>query len=344
MKVKNEYIIIKNGNKQIKLQNLILNKYLDLITENQTLNSIQRNNLEMESCYLKFDEPLEFDGNSTVTSDSFDITFAYEDMNINSSNKQIEVNYLYTSIPKRFKIFDISNGGYIYSLEDYIGRKITAIGFGLSYFGDEAIELYACVDTRNYNLYIEDVNKLFSISRRDIFSTDANFYCPSKLVDSPIHLFSKMPFLASRSDYGYFAVPVSIGLGLTYQTISEEHSILPYSEHIEVGTRLLKILDELNVTYSDNGLYPSSDLSPSENLWPARKITEGIFPSLNVYPGETVYPLEVPYQYVQIKYEIFKITVTNTVATKEDTGQYYLISIPINGREKIKTNIYYERA
>ena len=340
MKIKNEYIIIKNGKKNIKLHNMILNKYLDLITENQLDNTTGRNDLEMVCCYLKFDDQIVVNENSNIYSNSFDIVFQYEDMKIEESQKSISVIYNYNTIPKRLKIFDLNEENYITDLNSYIGKKITAIGFG-PYYDGENVELYACVDTNNYNLYLNDI--LFSIIRKDMFSTDGFYHCPSKLVNSPVHLFNKNLTQTDNDSY-YFGNPKSIGLGLIPTSISEEHTLLPYSNHIISGERLLSILDELHVSYDDNGLYPSDELYPSINLWPARKISEPIYPSLNIYPGQDIYPLETPYMWYIIKYEIYKCKRINNNPTIEDTGEYYLISLPINGLENIKSNIKYERA
>lgn len=338
MKVKNEYVKINIGKNKIELRNTIFQNYIDMIMNNQLLTS-NRNDLQMYSVYVKFDDTLSFDESTPVNSTDFNLAFQYTNIDIQNDKTAISVLYRYDTIPERFKINDIANNDYIYDLEDYLNKKITAIGFGQNYFGDD-VELWACVDTSNYNLYLTD--KFFTISRRDIFETDGNMYCRSGLVKSPIHLFSKIPNSVIEGE-SYFGVLESLGLGVIPNVISEEHSLLPYTDHITKTGNKYDISDILEISYSDNGLYPAEDLYPSSDIYPARRILNVIYPSAELYPSENLYPLSTPYIWYIIKYHIYKYEYINYQLQITDTNDNYLISIPIKNLTRIKSNIEYRR-
>ena len=62
MKIHNEVVEIKIGNKKYEFKNLILNEYLKRFAEKQ-LDMFENRNLlkstELNYCFLKFDEPIE---------------------------------------------------------------------------------------------------------------------------------------------------------------------------------------------------------------------------------------------------------------------------------------------
>lgn len=340
MKIRNDYIIINHNGKQTKLHNTILNKYIETIIDNQlTVDENERVTFSLTYAYLKFDNQLSFDKTSVLTENDFDVRIIYYQANNEISPKQIISNHYYKFDSSQYNAYDINIGEYITDLNNYLNKKITAIGFGDNYLGIS--RMYACIDTSNYNLYIESMDEVFSITRRDILSTDAIFYCPSKIVKGPIHLIdSYEDYSNGIPDYKIIAALHSIGLGVTPYYMGEEHTLLPYEEHVTTQTNQINIVDELTIEYKSSGLFPDIDLYPSSDVYPARIINEPIYPSEDIYPGLGQYMADIPYQYVILKYELYEQDTFDGTIT--DTGKYYLLSNLINNKEKIKINIEYE--
>lgn len=341
MRIKNDFIIIQNGKKQIKLHNTILNTYISKIINNQlTTDPDERASLIMNYAYLKFDSSLEFDKESNLQESDFDLKVIYYTTNTDISPKTIVNNYFYKVDNSQYTVYDISSSSYITDLSNYVGKKITAIGFGGNYQAQGII--YACVDTSNYNVYIEDTNTIFSIARRDIISTDSIFYTPNN-VKGPIHLSDgQYHYDGGFPDYQLVGILDSVGLGLNSYKMDIGISLNPYVEHIDVETNKIQLLDELVIEHYSDGLFPDLDLYPSTEVYPARIIQKPLYPSNDIYPGIEVYMLESPYQYIQLKYKVYKIDTIDGTTT--DTGDYYLLSNLIGDKEKIKMNIEYEEA
>ena len=342
MRIRNKHITINNNGKQIKLHNTILNTYLYWIISNQTnIDEDCRASLSMSYVYIKFDTPLTFDKTSVLQESDFDIKIAYYNSNTQISPTQIVLNYFYKMDNSQYTIYDLNEMGYSSSMEDYLNKKITAIGFGGTQYGNNLI--YACVDTSNYNIYVESMDTVFSIARCDVITTDAIFYCSSKLVNGPVHLCNGQDvYVDNFPESQYIGMIESIGLGLTIQKMDQEISLKPYTNHISYETNKMLISDEFTIEYYSEGLFPETDLYPSEDLYPARVINAPLFPSEDIFPGVDLYMIEAPYQYIQLKYKIY--SQDNITGVITDTGNYYLLSKPINGKEKIKMNIEYESA
>lgn len=340
MRIKNDYIIINVNGKQVKLHNTILNTYLYWIMRNQIVNNEDdRANLSMGSAYIKFNNSLDFDKTSTLTENDFDLKVGCYDSNTQISSTQIIKNYFYKIDNSQYSLYDIQNQQYITNIDDYIGRNITAIGFGGKFYGNPLI--YACVNTFNYNISIESTDTVFSIARQDTLSTDAIFYCPSKLVKGAIHLIDGQDIFKNYyATHQYIALLESIGVGVMAQKMDQETSVKPYAEHITQTTNQLQISDEFVIEHYSDGLFPASNVYPATDLYPARIISEPLYPSENIYPANDLYMLESPYQYMQLKYKIYKQSIITGDIT--DTGKYYLLSKLIGNKDKIKMNIEYE--
>lgn len=337
MKVKNDFIVIKNGKQEIKIQNTILDTYIEKIIANQIELEV-RANLLMYYIFLKFDTELDFDEASILTKDNFDLAFGSYTYNTETSEKEIINNYMYM-LTKGIEATEIITNNIINSFENYNGRKLTAIGFGTNLFGN----LYACLDVRNYNIYL-DTAQVLSVTRRDILSTDAYFYSKDNIIKFPVHLSNGKGVSDTTTGVykTYYGILKSIGLGHNVYEMAEEHTLLPYSEHIQSNKNSIMINDELTIEYKNEGLFPRGDLFPEVELYPARIIIDNLYPSKDKYPEIDIYPVYSAYQYIQFKYEIYYID--NEEAKPVDTGNYYLLSVPINGKQKVKLNISYERA
>lgn len=339
MRVKNDYIIIKNGKKETKLHNTILNIYLDQIINNQMeLNPDNRASLIMSNVYLKFDTPLTFDKTSVLADTDFDAKISYYKHDFNISPNKIVVDCFYACDDFSDSIWDIENE-YWAPMGQYLGKPIMALGFGGYLAGDEII--YACVDTSTYGLYIEAIDEIFSIARRDILETDAIFYTPNNLVDGAVHLFDGQDVYYPNTlwpEYQLIGILDAIGIGVMSTYINIAKTLLPYSSHITIDGQTMDISDEFEIEYNSEGLFPELDLYPATNLYPERVINE-LYPSEDIYPGIDIYPVEAPYQYLQLKYKIYKQDIVD--GTIADTGDYYLLSKPIERKNKIKMNIEY---
>lgn len=337
MKIRNDFVAIKNGKQEIKIHNLILDSYIKNIIEYQFKIDIT-GNLNMKCVFLKFDTELDFNESTYLNKNDFDlaleILYNFDSPRVETSNKEIINNYEYNFIEGEVA-FDIKKDTAISSFKEYDGKKITAIGFSCYKDGD----IYACVDTKNYSIYY-DATQVLSIIRRDILSTDAYFYSNGKIKE-PIHLCAYRQVIENNISNRYSAVIKSIGLGHNPFTMAEERTLLPYDEHIQVNENTIIINDEFTIEKESEGLFPNEDLYPSLELYPARIITNDLYPSTVIYPSVDIYPVHSAYKYIQLKYEVYK---SQDMGEYKDTGEYYLLSTPIGNKEQIKLNILYERA
>lgn len=285
MKVKNEYVVIKNGKKQIKVHNLILNNFLSQIIANQ-FDVIERKNLNMYYIFIKFDTNLSFDEASQLTKNDFDLAVYCCFYNTEMTKTDIINNYTY-KIEKGYYATEIATNEEINNFENYNQRKITAIGFGNNTYDN----LYACLDVSNYNIYF-DSSQIFSITRKDVLSTDGYFYSQDDIVQAPIHLGDGIGISNPRTGLykDYYGILKSIGLGINPFKMLEEHDLRPYAQHIETGINNINILDELTIEYIDEGLFPASNTYPASNIYPARIINEVLYPSNEIYPRHRCLP------------------------------------------------------
>lgn len=336
MKVKNEYILIKKRNKEIKIQNTILLRYIKNIIQNQ-LSPENRANLVMTTLFLKFDRPLSFNSSTDLQKNDFDIYTTYNLMSTEISDSETIINYLYEL---NHNTKDIKTESWIASIEPYLNRLITAIGFGAVDQGE--LTVYACVDTSNYGLYIDDLTEVFSVSRKDRISTDAIFYSNNKKIKGALHLFEGQYIYnhVNFPEIRLVGILKSVGVGTTFFNMNQEIKI--NDKDLIVSDDKILINKEFEIKHTSEGLLPDIDLYPNDSQYPERIINIPLFPNKNVYPEIEQYPFEAPYQYMQLKYEIYSINTINGIIT--NTGTYYLLSKAIGEKQKIKINIKYEEA
>lgn len=331
MKIKNDFIEIKLNNRVVTIRNHILEKYIIAIKDNQFKTEEQPKDLRLNFIYLKFDEPVSISEELQTT--DFDLTFAGAKFDLNYAGNQIIADYYYLLSQE--------------TLRQYQGRKIASIGFGGS-FENYSVSIGAVVDTSNYDLYVTE-NVDLKITRRDIFSTDGIFYTTDNV--GMYHLFPYFQELYTPSTASYqkiqWGVLKSIGLGVTSAEMREEYPFIDYETEITQNDTEYEINTELTIEQVNEGLFPALDLYPSTDLFPARIITDPLYPSRDIYPGIDVYPRDVPYQYVQLKYQIYQYS---NEPYSEDAGikaldKYYIISnVILPKQEKIKEKVKYERA
>ena len=346
MKVKNDLIRLKIGDKHYDFNNLILDEYLKRFVLSQlTFNSLNtyKSMKQLKYCMLKFDTPIENLSNSSkLKNQDFDVCFVggcTYNQNISENKITIEYNYNTNNIYDYLK--DTTSDNYI---SDYYGKKITAIGFNVGwapYMEDVSNSknfVCAVLDTSNYNIYLQE-NQELSITRRDVIETDTIFYSSNKnKVPGPAHL---MPYGVPQiiyqpniynderdgwytfDDPGY-GILYSVGLS-SYTDYIDKELIIGQDIQVEQnGT-------ELNIKGIEN--YLSTDSS--------------LFCDKNLYPGSYIYPIKTNYKYLILKYKVWQEvhsgTHDNLISTPTDTGYYYYQAIPIEKIGKTNLKIKYER-
>lgn len=199
MKIKNELVSIKIGNKQYDFNNLILDEYLRRfakaqiqyantahganLTEETAVEYENKTNLLLNYCLIKFDESLKTTESTDLKNSDFDVVTVVGGRNIQDiSEKGIAIQYSYNM--KR--VFNYKTLKYE-DINKYSGKKITAIGFNSTRNNEDNCSVCAILDTSNYNIYIQG-NQFFSITRKDTIQSDALFNCNSEKYKGPIHL------------------------------------------------------------------------------------------------------------------------------------------------------------
>ena len=342
MKIKNDLIRIENGSKKYDFNNLILDEYLKRFVKSQ-LDKEKSNYIpylrKLKCCLLKFDTPFsDLKSDSEIHNQDFDVCFTFNTYNQTINEKEIIVQYNYLGK----SVWDYNQSKNVYSLDEYIGKKITAIAFNSSFISDAnydvKIPVCAILDTSNYNIYIQK-NQDLVITRRDIITTDAIFYSNNKSkVPGPLHL---APYGApqiiyqpdiysedgeSSSSYynEAYGILYSIGLSSYVDYIDKEYVIGTDVEVENNGT-------ELNIKGIKE--YLTNDTS--------------FFASENVFPNASLYPIKKNYKYVILKYKVYQIvhsgTYDDVIETIKDTGYYYYQAIEIDKLGKLNMKIKYER-
>ena len=361
MKIKNDLVRIKVGKKKYDFHNLILNEYLRRFALGQTdkENATSRNVYQIRDLsyiLLKFDTPISgLNENSELSNYDFDICIINRaKYSQNLSEKNVIVQYSY-EFKENDSVLDeniASQGGdsstVIKHLKEFYGRKIMAIGFTGHWWYKDPTPVCAVLDTSNYNIYLEE-NQEFSVTRRDIITTDAEFYTNNEnKVKGPAHLSPLgLPQIIyqpdihkieknddgteSDSTYSFYdygkGVLESVGLSQNPNYIEKEYEIGKDVQAINNGTEI-EINGIINDEKEEGSIYPSSDLFPSESL----------------------YPEECNYKYIIFKYVIYQYVATgqlnsegNPIQEIKDTGCYYYQAIPLKNFKKMKVKIKYER-
>lgn len=215
MKIKNEYVTIKTGKKNITLRNTIMNTYLSRFKSNT---SEEYNYTQwFDRCYIKLDTPLSFEASDSVHVIDFNFYFTKLIREESISNNSSTINYYFTKNVN--KIFNALTDNEEYASK-YVGRKITAIGFFSSEpFGIMGMLAGAILDVSNYDIYYEEN---FSVTRRDTISTDGIFVSQSTNIEYPLHL----KFI--NNDDGINTYISHIGLGNSIDKISKIYKVGVY--------------------------------------------------------------------------------------------------------------------
>lgn len=309
MKITNEYVQIKLGDKTYTKKNLILNKYIERLFRSQIYaDNSQR--AEIINCFLKLDTPLEdiTPESEFIADEDFDVIFfggtrdRYEGENkfnnmTSKTNNTVVIRYKFNNDG----MFEY-NGDYFYNNEFgmFNGRKITAIGFG---YGNN---VYAVADVSNMNIIINQ-NESIMISRVDKYQSDAICYG----FDYPLHLVNHSAHLDEKYTTGINpetgeeettneetrAQLYSVGLGNKLGLMETEHII---DENYEVSSHSIQL--DFNETIK-LGHYPNENLRL------------GFYPTLDNS------------KYLIVKYRLYRINGFGQVYYLDD---YYTMSLPLD--------------
>lgn len=287
MKIKNEYVEIKIGNKIYKKQNMILNTYLYRLFNSQISTSALSSNINR--CYIKLDTPIEnVDYNTELNGKTdFDIILIPAVGNekiasiVSSSSNYVKLKYSFND-----NVFKYNNKTYYSNkFSMFNKRKITAIGFGNGY------NCFAFLDTSNMNIVINGNEKTI-ITRVDNFMSDGS----SKDFDYPFHLIQDAIYydLDDSRDEFTKAQLYSIGFGNTLGYMEEEYLI----NNVETS------VDDNSITLNVN-----------------RTKTIGHYPSEDLH--FTFYPTKDNSKYIIFKYRLYR-SINNQLFVYLD--QYYTMS------------------
>ena len=351
MKIKNELVSLKIGNKQYDFKNLILDEYLKRFILRQldttTLRYIPYQ-IMLNTILLKFDTPFEnLSPQSEIFPENFDIAFIGGCKSVITIASPSIITTKYTYDMENF-IYDYNKkkGGNL-PFEDYYGKKIVAIGFS-SYFASFTNKNKVCaiLDTSNYNIYMQ-ANQKLECTRKDTISTDALFWSSDDRIKAPVHLspYGGEPLLYQDPYPGFreedkkifnarSAIPTkgvlySIGLSSYIDYIDKEFVIGKDVIVVQNGT-------ELSIQSINNDFNFEKELHPN-NL---------------IYPSANLYPIKSNYKYVIFKYKVYQeiekgvYGEDNTLDfeyIQTDTKSYYYQAIPIDKFGETNFKIKYER-
>lgn len=310
MKIKNEEVSIKIGNKTKTFTNLITNSYLDLFADS-FLNFKDKN---LPYCLVNFTK-------NNMNIDESSTEMQYDTILEADFASNIEVLTSSNIINKYFYQNPLADYPY---LEDFKGQQIKQLGFANWDNTKQDYVLYAYLDVSKYNIIIQDKQPVI-ISRVDKISSDMQFYANNSKLKAPYHLTGR----------GLLEI-----MGMEYQTIIPKlHSIgfgvLPYKfvkeylvEDLTISkgkTGIINIAEDF-YNYKNNDLYPREDLYPSEDLYPQTPTANLLIYKFKMY--RIFYP-----DPLQDEYEL------------QDTGMYYTQYRELKDSEygKFNLSIKYER-
>lgn len=314
MKIKNEEVTIQIGRKKAKFRNTILDQYLKKFIDcqlatNQGFLSLV-NTRELRYILLKFDTPLQFDTDSIITNDQFDIAIIFNSFQKNTVYKdnKIIVDYTYNQSNELYSIYDYEAGGSTgrnTDFSEYKGRKVTAIGFNTSWMPREQFPVCSIINTSNYNIYL-DPNQQLSFTRRDTIESDLIFFTNSNL-DGAIHLTPER-YLQGKL--------VAIGFSNSRDFIDDIH----YIEDMEIERDNFSISFPKLPNVIGNSLVASDNIAASNSL---------------VCGKET-------FKYLVLQYMVFEIHMVDGEYQIQYKGDYFM-SNELEKYGNTKITLKYER-
>ena len=189
MKVRNDFVKIKANGKEYTFHNLILDTYLDLFAKGNVEINDNAGYKAMYYCFIKLDNELQFNETSKISNhdfdfimpDSMDLRDKITNGDVLFGENQVITNYNYLS-NNCFKYEGDTTKGV--QLEDYVGRKITAIAFCATM---EEQDVFSILDVSELNITIA-LDMDLNIKRRDTIENDMIFYSSNPQITFPVHL------------------------------------------------------------------------------------------------------------------------------------------------------------
>lgn len=302
MKIENKFIKINNGKKEYIIRNYIYNSYLKLFIDNQL--SEDDFYMEMSNVYIKFETPIDDYMNADRT--DFDVRTVCNNPSINGMENKVVSTYYYNVLGTVYEATSNIN----VDISDFYNKKITALGFGT------ANEIFACVDTENFNIYLYEEEN-FHIIREDTMTSDA--ICRG--TEYPLHL---SPYLGKIDRFNDKRVRLySIGLGYIQNEMAAEY----------VVGDTINVIRESDTSYGFNlkkgenyELHPRTTLYCGSSLYPTDVYKEKeIHPIQTIYPSMNKFPMQSNYKYIIYKYLVYYLDVNTDEMV--NIG-YYTMNLP----------------
>lgn len=302
MNIKNEYIDVSIGDKKYHLVNQILPKYLKMIAKRQINQRGDSMDLSfaLHYCFLKFDTEIDND-EPDITDFDARISVGYEKKGIEEINGNgITIKYNYSDDDG---VYDIQNDKSYASFQNFIGKKITAIGFNSVSLLKEIVPQYpeeskmcAILDTSNYNIVINKDERVL-IVRKDIISSDAKMITNfPNTIKGPVHL---RPYglveIESKNRYG--------DINPDGKTSTDKHFANAYLQSIGLGYSDNKMSEEISIDKTIDEA--EINISPFQSK-PFKLPKFLIHPGDNIYPSNKLYPLTQRYSYLFFNYKIYQ--------------------------------------
>lgn len=260
MKIKNEYIELKIGNKTFTKKNMILDVYLHQIFNSQI--DDEHDTSTIGYCFIKFDEPIDsitYESN-VDPKDYFDVVLvSIKNYNpvVKTSNNVVKLIYKYNS-----DLNFLYNNGTSWvgkgmnTFNMFAGRRITALGFGTYN------KLFAFLDTRNMNVIVNE-NESVQISRVDSMQSEGLLIG----YDYPLHLIQDAVNQTSLGRQNKICAQLySVGFGNRIDRMEEEYLVGEVTEEVANNSITFNVNREEKIGYYPSeslqlGFYPINDNS-----------------------------------------------------------------------------------
>lgn len=253
MKVSNEFVRIRTGNKEKIFRNLILNNYLKLYADS----FLEFKDKTLNACLINFTHDNKITEEST--SMKYDLVIIADSRDIFQKNSptQITTEYYY-----RRQI----SGEDIYISDNYkkwFGSNIKDIGFAHYDYGTQEYILYAYLDVSAYNVVLQE-NQPLAVVRQDKVTSDYDFWSNSPRVNAPFHLSTDgfKDIVGFEATY-YYPKLYSVGFGELPYSLQKEYK----KSELDVTQTANKIqIKNVAGNYKSDTLYFNPNLLMSEEL------------------------------------------------------------------------------
>lgn len=254
MKVSNEFVRIRTGNKEKIFRNLILNNYLKLYADS----FLEFKDKTLNACLINFTHDNKITEEST--SMKYDLVIIADSRDIFQKNSptQITTEYYY-----RRQI----SGEDIYISDNYkkwFGSNIKDIGFAHYDYGTQEYILYAYLDVSAYNVVLQE-NQPLAVVRQDKVTSDYDFWSNSPRVNAPFHLSTDgfKDIVGFEATY-YYPKLYSIGFGELPYSLQKEYKV----DELDITqNNNIIVIDGVQGNYLSDTLYMSPDILMSEDLF-----------------------------------------------------------------------------